>query len=159
LAYAQASGTNNFGQGIVAPPGTAKYGQDPTSFNEVTGRPSRQRLRLPIEDAIVRAAIPAQISVLERVWAGGRRPFDTVSPVDLATDFFNRKAGKPRNESLYFKESKRQGRKQSSINIYTAPFGIPTYDQNDAMLRKEGEALMDAFIKDAKKLERERNNP
>lgn len=161
LAYAQASGTNNFGQGIVAPPGTAKYGQDPTSFNEVTLRPSRQRLRIPFGDAIVRAAIPAQISVLERVWAGGRRPFDTVSPLDLATDFFNRKAGKPRNESLYFEESERQGRKQSSINIYTAPFGIPTYDQNDAMLRKEGEALMRAFIRDAKKLERkrERNNP
>ena len=151
-----AFGTNNFGQDVIAPPGSAAYGQDPESFNAVTGRPSRQRLRLPIKEAFLSATIPGQISVIRRVAAGGRRPYDTVETADVVLDYFNRVSGGKRNERLYTPVSKRAGRKASSINPYSTVFGVPVYDQNDGLLIKEAEKRLRDFYNSERKLARTR---
>lgn len=152
-----AFGTNNFGQGVTSPPGTASFGQDPETFNPVTGRPSRQRLRMPFKESFLQASLPGQVSVIRRVAAGGRSPYDTVETADVIADYFNRMAGAPRNERLYRPVSKRAGRvADPKINPWSTAFGVPVYDQDDAALVKEAKKRLDDFYANQKKLARTR---
>ncbi len=152
----QAAGTNNFGNGVIAPPWEASFTGQAGGINSVTGRPSRQNVSIPWSEAVLSAAFPGQISVLRRVAAGGRSAYDTTSTPTLVNDWVSRLGGGKRNESLYRPESKRKGRSVTGLNTYSTALGIPVYNQDDAALVREAEKALRKALADQRRLARKK---
>lgn len=156
LAYSQAAGTNTFGQGVISPPGTAPFGLDPQSINEVTGTPNRQKVRVPWQEAILNTLAPGQVSLIRRAAADGRTPYGTTTTPDVLVDFFHRQLGGDRNEALYMDESPRKGRKPTKANVLTAGLGAPVYKQDDAAVIREFKTKLRKFAKEQRSLAKTR---
>lgn len=99
----QATGTNSFGDDVFAPRGPRKY------INAVTGTTELSKDGIPIMEAILQAAIPAQAGGLRRVLVGTETAYDTTSTVDLLmyrmglrddTGLFYKRTGKPVNTKV-----------------------------------------------------------
>lgn len=151
FGVSQATGVNNFGRGVSTPPGTSAFGQDPESFNQITGLPQRQAARVPFLEGVAQTVAPGQVSVARRVFAGNRTPYDTVTTAALANDFVSRLGGNERSERLYQRESSKKGRVPSAVNPFTAPFGLPIYEQDDKSLTREAKAALREFKAEQRK--------
>lgn len=154
----QATGTNNFGQGVVAPPYAAPFGQDAKTFNSATGRWESSPTRIGWSEAVLSAAFPGQVSVLRRVFAGGgRAAWDTTTTPELAQDFIARMGGGKRNEALYRTKSKREGRSQAgNANVAGSFFGIPVYNQDDEKVVREARDAARKAAQQYRKLQRQK---
>jgi hypothetical protein len=148
----RATGINNFGRGVITPPGEAPFGQDPSNYNPIGAGISRQAPRIPFKEALLQSAFPGQVQVLRKMSQGNRQAFDQTETPDLLIDFLNRMAGGERDESLYAEEKKGpRGRRQSDLNAITAWFGIPTYRQDDAAIVREAKKQQAKYLAELRK--------
>jgi hypothetical protein len=148
----RATGINNFGRGVITPPGEAPFGQDPSNYNPIGAGISRQAPRIPFKEALLQSAFPGQVQVLRKMAQGNRQAFDQTETPDLLIDFLNRMAGGERDESLYAEDKKGpRGRRQSDLNAITAWFGIPTYRQDDAALLREAKKQQAKYLAELRK--------
>jgi hypothetical protein len=148
----RATGINNFGRGVITPPGEAPFGQDPSNYNPIGAGISRQAPRIPLKEALLQSAFPGQVQVLRKMAQGNRQAFDQTETPDLLIDFLNRMAGGERDDSLYAEDKKGpRGRRQSDLNAITAWFGIPTYRQDDAALLREAKKQQAKYLAELRK--------
>jgi hypothetical protein len=148
----RATGINNFGRGVITPPGEAPFGQDPSNYNPIGAGISRQAPRIPFKEALLQSAFPGQVQVLRKMSQGNRQAFDQTETPDLLIDFLNRMAGGERDDSLYAEDKKGpRGRRQSDLNAITAWFGIPTYRQDDAALLREAKKQQAKYLAELRK--------
>lgn len=155
FAVERATGINSFGRGVITPPGTAPFGQDPKNYNQVGAGISRQSPRISLLESALQTVFPGQVSVIRKVAAGGRQPYDQSTTPDLAMDALGRLFGGERNEKLYAKKSnKPRGRRPSGVSAYTAAFGIPIYEQDDRTLTREAREALNELRDEIRKRER-----
>jgi hypothetical protein len=152
----ESTGSNNFGQGVIAPPYSAPFGQDPTNYNEVTRRPSRQPVSLPLKEAILSTAFPAQIGIIRKLASDGRTPWDTIETPALVQDWINRQMGGKRDKSLYRPVSKNKGRKPAGASTFSTIFGVPIYDQDRRKMESEARSEMQKLLEEQRDRERKR---
>lgn len=152
FAISQGTGVTNFGRGVTTPPGTASFGQDPKSLNPITGLPQRQAARIPFLEGAAQSIAPGQMSLARKVFAGNRTPYDTVTTPSLLDDLIGRLGGEKRNERLYQPESSKKGRRPTAANPFTAPFGLPIYQQDDRALTREAAAALREFKAEQRRL-------
>lgn len=149
----QATSSNSFGQGVIAPPWEQSFGGDAPGINPVTGRPIRQKVSLSFSESLLQTAFPGQVSAIRRAASGGRAAYDRTSTQAIVNDWMSRTFGGKRNESLYRKQSTRAGRSPDPINTYSTIFGVPVYNQNDEALVREAMKSLREAAKEKRKLD------
>jgi hypothetical protein len=152
----RATGINAFGRGVITPPGTAPFGQDPSNYNPIGAGVTRQAPRVPFKEALIQAAFPGQVQVLRKIAQGDRQAYDQVETPELVGDLLRRIGGGERNEKLYAKKRPRAGRAPTSANVYSAWFGVPIYSHNDQAVIREANKKLADYKKQLRKRENSR---
>jgi len=156
FVYAMATGTNNFGQGVITPPGTALYGKGEPYFNPVTGLPARDAPRIPVEEAILSTIAPGQVSMFRRIAASGKTPYDTAKTREIVLDAIDRIAGGKGDPRLYRPADSKRGRQPGRYSFVTSIFGTPYYTQDVRQMARDWQKFIREWEKEQRTLERQR---
>lgn len=153
---AYATGSNNFGQGVTTPPGTALFGRGEPYLNPATGERTYEKPRVPLEEAILNTLFPGQVSVARRIASTGKTPYDTTKTRKMVLDALERAAGGKGDPSLYRPVDPKKGRRPGKYSFITSIAGAPYYTHDLRQMARDWQRFVRGWEGDMETLENQR---
>jgi hypothetical protein len=148
------AGLDSFGNRITDLPGEALYGRPPQELNKASGKVENTITRRSAAEALLDLFSPGQKNLFRKVSAGDRTPRDAVDTTDIVADWINRLTGGKRDESLYYKKSKKDppAVKFPFSPALSALFGVNVVRTNPQALARQAKEEMRKWERDQRKL-------